>query len=429
MGGGKTKATTRTPVPDGVQVTVDRAALLSALAVVKTALPVRSATPVLSGVVLDAADGVLTVSGFDTDLSARIRLDAAVASTGRTLLPGRMLYEVVKNSSGRDVAIRTEDGKAVVSPGTAVFTLKTLPVERYPTLPAMPAAGGSVYVQQFFAAVKKVLKATGRSDSMPALAGIRVEFDRGKMILVSTDRFRLAAAELTWFPDGEADHGRPMLIPGKVLKLITARWGKATGRLRIGYGPDGDGDGDGVREDRGDRPDHLAGGRADGLADDRYGDRPDDQAAGVVGFSLGDETYTCRLLDGEFVDHRTLFAPDYPIGAVVETKPLIAAAKLVALVAEGTSPIRLSFAPGRVAVEAGDEARGSETVPCIWQGDPFHISLNPLFLLDGLSVLGQDFVRIGIDAPSKPFVLTAHHDPCADLFDGFRYLMVPLRTA
>jgi hypothetical protein len=60
------------------------------------------------------------------------------------------------------------------------------------------------------------------------------------------------------------------------------------------------------------------------------------------------------------VDHRTLFAPDYPIGAVVETRPLIAAAKLVALVVEGTSPIRLSFAPRRVAVEAGDEAQGSE---------------------------------------------------------------------
>lgn len=380
-----------TPHSTGVRVTVDRAALLSALTVVKSAVPSRSATPVLSGVLLDAADGALTVSGFDNDLSIRIRLDAAVASPGRVLLPGRMLFEVVKNSHGRDVVIRTEAGKAVIAPGTSVFTLKALPVEQYPALPDMPVHGGTVFVQQFFAAVKKVLRATGRGDSVPALAGVRVEFDDKRMILVSTDRFRMATAELTWFPDDAAAPADPMLIPGTVLKLITARWGKATGRLRIGCGRD--------------------------------------QADGPAGFSFGDETYTSRLLTGDFVDHRSLFAPEYPIGAVVETKPLIAAAKLVALVTDGTSPVHLSFAEGRVAVEAGDEAHGSETVPCIWHGEPFRISLNPLFLLDGLNVLGRDFVRIGVTAPGKPFVLTAHHDPCADVFDGFRYLMVPMRSA
>ena len=114
----------------------------------------------------------------------------------------------------------------------------------------------------------------------------------------------------------------------------------------------------------------------------------------------------------------------------METQALREAATLIGQVADRTSPIRLSFAPGQITVEAGagDEAQASETVPAIYDGEPFAVSFNPAFLLDGLTVAGRGFVRFSFTTPSKPAVLTGHLDPTAGYFDGFRYLMMPLRV-
>ena len=219
----------------GMDITVDRAALLDALASLKTVLPTRPAAPVLAGIRIEADDGRLTLAAFDYDVSARVQVDATVTAPGRMLLHGRFLHDLIKGARGRDVTIRAEGSKAIVSPGPSRFELQTLPVEDYPVLPEFPTGGGQVYVQQFIEAVKKVCVATGDGDAIPMLTGIRIEFDGTTMVLVATDRFRIATAEITWFPDDPAAELAPMLIPGRVLKLLLSRWGKATGRLRIGH--------------------------------------------------------------------------------------------------------------------------------------------------------------------------------------------------
>ena len=52
---------------------VERDALAEAVAWVSRALPARPVIPVLSGLLLDAADG-LTLSCFDYEVSARVRV-------------------------------------------------------------------------------------------------------------------------------------------------------------------------------------------------------------------------------------------------------------------------------------------------------------------------------------------------------------------
>lgn len=346
----------------------------------------------LAGVRLTADDAHLTVAAFDYDVSATVVLDAAVTTPGEMLLHGALLHDLIKNARGRDVTIRAEGSKAIITPGPSRFELQTLPVEDYPALPTFPTGGGTVYVQQFIAAVKKVYTATGVDDTIPMLTGIRIEFDGDRMVLVSTDRFRLATTELTWFPDNPGAEHPPMLIPGRLLKLIATRWGKTTGRLRISL-------------------------------DSGTGD-------GVAGLALNQDTFTCRLLFGEFVRYKSLFPKQYLTAAVVETKALHEAARLVGLVADRTSPIRLDFAPGQITLSAGagDEAQGTETVPAVYSGEHMAVSFNPSFLLDGLSVAGQGFIKLSFTTPAKPAVLTAHTDPAATDADGFRYLMMPLRV-
>ena len=62
---------------------VERDALAEAVAWIARSLPSRPVLPVLSGLLLQAAPGSLTLSCFDYEVSARISIDADVAETAR----------------------------------------------------------------------------------------------------------------------------------------------------------------------------------------------------------------------------------------------------------------------------------------------------------------------------------------------------------
>src|ERR1700758_5151233 len=76
---------------------VERDALAEAVAWVARALPSRPVLPILSGMLLHAAAGALTLSCFDYEVSARIQLDAQVAEPGTALVPGRLVAEITRS--------------------------------------------------------------------------------------------------------------------------------------------------------------------------------------------------------------------------------------------------------------------------------------------------------------------------------------------
>jgi len=100
--------------------------------------------------------------------------------------------------------------------------------------------------------------------------------------------------------------------------------------------------------------------------------------------------------------------------------------KRVALVAERNTPVRLAFSRAGLTLEAGagDEATASETVECVYDGEPLDVNFNPQYLLDGLGAIGSDVAVISFTTPTRPAVLTGK-----DGGDGYRYVLMPIRSA
>src|SRR6478735_5280426 len=77
-----------------MRIIVERDALAEAVAWVARSLPSRPVLPILSGLLLEASTGRLTLSCFDYEVSARVQVDAEVADPGTALVPGRLLAEI-----------------------------------------------------------------------------------------------------------------------------------------------------------------------------------------------------------------------------------------------------------------------------------------------------------------------------------------------
>jgi DNA polymerase-3 subunit beta len=461
-----------------MKFTVDRDALAEAVTWVARALPGRPVVPVLSGLLLSAGSepqqqngsGFLSLSCFDYEVSARIRVAAEVAEPGTVLLPGRLLAEIVRSLPPRPVEFDDggdPDGISVTC-GHAAFTVTQLPDGEYPELPELPQLAGTVDGGVFAGAISQVTPAASRDDTLPMLTAVNLELAGTTMTLAATDRYRLAVRELGWHPapgfDGHdqaaflvpartlADAAR-MMSPGTEVRLMF-RSGGGNARRDLGVVP----------------PDGNSGTRGPlfGL---------DGAAEAMIGFETGARRLTTRLLAGEFVRYRSRFPADFGCTADVPAEAFAEALRRVALVAERGTPVQLTFAPGQVTIGAGTQgtARARESLPAEFSGDEPVIAFSPHYLLDGVTAVisrGDDppypprvdgggsagdsvsapgarehdaadreaddsaqsaaevvRLRLSFTSPAKPAVITRRPGPDGKGADSdFRYLVVPQRV-
>jgi DNA polymerase-3 subunit beta len=386
-----------------VKIQVERDVLADAVAWTARALPARPTVPVLAGMRLHAGAD-LTLSSFDYDVSAQATVPVATEEEGSVLVSGRLLAEISRSLPARPVQITSESGKAVLSCGSATFTLLTMPEEEYPALPGMPPAAGTVGSDAFASAVSQSASAAGRDDTLPALTGVRIEIEGDTLTLISTDRYRLAVRELRWTP-ARPDLSAAVLVPARAL-AETARALTSGAEVAIALALPGEGD-------SADRDSGIGSAGGDGM----------------IGFEGGGRRATTRLLGGEFPRHQALLPSHVNSTAEMSTSLLAEAVKRVALVAERNTAVRLAFTPGQLVLEAGtgEEAQAIEVLEAAYDSDELSIAFNPQYLLDGLAAIDSDTVRMSFTEPGKPALITGK--PAPDGQPDYRYLLMPIRLA
>ncbi|MEU1882840.1 DNA polymerase III subunit beta [Streptosporangium sp. NPDC020072] len=362
---------------------VNRDVLADAVVWAARALPTRPAVPVLSGLLLEADAEDLVLSAFDYDVSARATIEAEVAEPGRVLIPGRILAEITRSLPAQPVEIVTDGSEAVLTCGSAEFGLLTMPVEDFPSLPKAPPKIGAVGGGVFASAVGQVAPAASRDETLPMLTGVRFDIAGERVTMAATDRYRIAAREFDWRPEQPGATAAAM-VPARV--LVEVARSLRGGEVSIGLGE------------------------------------------GVAGFESVGRSTTVRLLDEQFIDYRARLTDEWPIRADVRAAPFVEAIKRVALVAERNTAIRLTFGQGQVLIQAGggDIGRGTEVLEAELFGEEIQIAFQSHFLLDGLSGVETEFVRLNMQTPSRPALIT---EVPGDAEPAFRYLVMSLRLA
>ncbi|MEV0971589.1 DNA polymerase III subunit beta [Microtetraspora glauca] len=374
---------------------IDRDVLAEAVAWTARSLPARPSVPVLAGMRLEVTDDQqLKLSGFDYEVSAEVTLEPQTGEAGVVLVSGKLLAEITRALPAQPVDFVVEGAKAVVTCGSARFTLLTMPVEDYPSLPAMPPAAGRIGSDVFAGAVGQVAVAAGKDDTLPMLTGVRMEIEGDTVTLAATDRYRLAVRELKWHPE-QPDLQAIAMVPGRTLADTAKALGATGAEVEIALS--------------------SVGGTGEGM----------------IGFSSAGRRTTTRLLDPEFPKYRSLLPTEFSARADLSTASFVEAVKRVALVAERNTPVRLAFRGDEVVLEAGsgDEAQAVEVLPVEFDGDEINIAFNHQFLLEGLGAIDSDVARLQFTTSTKPAILTGGKPVDEGTTPDYRYLIMPIRLS
>ncbi|MBB2976530.1 DNA polymerase-3 subunit beta [Microbacterium endophyticum] len=373
---------------------VNRDVFSDAVSFVVKLLPQRNPQPILAGVLIEAGSNGLSLAAFDYEASARTTIDATVDEPGTILVHGRLLSDIANRLPNAPIEVATGDDGIVLTCGSARFTLSSMPVQEYPAIPDVAAETGVVPAEDFATAISQVAFAASRDDVTPVLTGVQLEVTGNRLSLVATDRYRVALREIPW--DGPAsDENSTMtaLVPARTLQEVGKTFAHG-GNISISFSGAGD------RE--------------------------------IIAFTSANKTVTSLLIKGNFPPVRRLFPEQTEHHAVVNTAELAEAVRRVSLVLDRAAPLRFTFTPESVSMDAAgtEQARATESVDSTLIGEDVTLGLNPQYLLESLSAVRSEFARVTFTSSDNanklsPVLVTPQTSVDKSGEDTFKYLLQP----
>ena len=179
-----------------MKFTVSQSSLTQALAIVMKGVASASTLPILSGVLIKAAEGVLEFQTSNYTISIRHRIAAHVEEEGQMVVPCKMLTNITKTLPDAPVVFELDERQVLISCEKSTFRLNTLDAGDFPEFPTYAIESAvelptSVLTEM----VGRVWRVTSTDKARPILGGVHMKVENNTIRLVATDSFRLAVCD------------------------------------------------------------------------------------------------------------------------------------------------------------------------------------------------------------------------------------------
>ena len=364
-----------------MKFSVSKEKLLEGLQTVQNVVSTRTTLPILSNVLLQAADGMLRFTTTDLDVGIRAGVEATVERPGATTLPARRLATIARELPANEIIIEV-DGKnaASIRSGPSFFKILGLPEEEFPPLPKFEDAKTFTIRQKDLRdGLRKTAYAISTDETRYVLNGVLCSFKENKLTLVATDGRRLALVDIELeFP---RSHETEIIVPTKAVSELQ-RLLQDEGDLRLSVGEN------------------------------------------QIAFEVNGTFLVSKLIEGNYPNYRQVIPNETKERIPLERELFLAAVHRVSLLAsEKSNSVKLIFSKNNLEIAANTPEVGEarESLPIAYKGREFSIAFNPDFLMAPLRNLPNDEVYLDLIDEMSPGVVKIQ--------GPFLYVIMPMRVS
>jgi len=343
-----------------MKLSVTRDSLHTGLGAVSATIPTKTTLPVLSNILLEAADGRVSLSGTDLDISVRVSIDAEVTEPGSVTVPARKFAEIARELPAAPVHIETDGVEIRIESGNSRFKLFGLAPEEFPSAPEVDFANSwKMDAAQLRELIARTSFAVSTEESRPILNGVLWQLRADSAAMVATNGHRLAkmTIDLTGAGAPEAE----LIVPPKALQQVQ-RIFDTTGEIELAHSRN-----------------HLA-------------------------FRSTDRLVYTRLIEGPYPNYQQVIPTDNDRVATANRDNLSSAIRRMAVVAsDQTHRVRMSFSKDKLSfrVQTPDLGEAEEEMAIDYQGDSLEIGFNANYLLEVLKYMPDEDVLLQFKAPER----------------------------
>lgn len=369
-----------------MKFSAQRESLLSPLQHVVGAVERKQTSPILGNVLIEAADGYLTITASDSEIEMQARVELHIDQPGATTVPARKLLEICKHlpESAR-IEFSLNGDKVLFKSGRSRFTLATLPANEFPKVKPLESPQEiNITATDLHRCVKNTAFSMAQQDVRFYLNGMLLEIGADRLSCVATDGHRLAYSQC----DTEANPETPVraIIPrksvGELLRMLSSSDAEESVTMLV--------------------------------------------TSQQLQIQVGGVRISTKLIDGRFPDYNRVIPIDGNKELIIDCLSLKQSlARASVLSNEKYRGVRIALESGLLTISSNnpDQEEAIDELEVDYQGEKTEIGFNVTYLLDVLNSLESENAKLKVKDGNSSALIT----PESSGNNDSRYVVMPMR--
>lgn len=357
---------------------VNSSYLLKQLSNINGVITTNPVVPILENFLFEIDKSNLKVTASDLQTSMITEINVESKEKGSIAVPARILLDTLKNLPDQPVTFSIDSTSYAIeiSSDNGRYKLAGENATDFPKVPAVSNDFSAHISSEVLAkAVNNTIFATSSDELRPAMTGVYVNLGEKNTTFVATDGHRLVRYRRT---DIKSENGSTIIIPRKALNLLKSTLPTENTDVTIDFN------------------------------------------ASNAFFNFGNIRMICRLIDERFPDYENVIPSSNPIKMTISRTDLLGSLKRISIYANKTThQVRLKITGSELQVSAEDldfSNEANERLSCEHEGEDIEIGFNARFLIEMLSNLDADQIKLNMSAPNKAGVINpAEKDKSEDI--------------
>ena len=346
---------------------VSSSLLLKSLQKISGVISSNTVLPILEDFLFDINGGTLKVFATDLETSMATELSVESKEDFRIAIPAKILMDILKTLPEQPISVSIDEvsyGIEITS-DNGKYKLAGENGDDFPKMPAeQDASEVTIPAGVLVNAINKTLFAVSNDELRPAMTGMLWEFNGDNMTFVSTDAHKLVRFVRNDITGG---NGNSIIVPKKALNLLKSALPDSDTPVRLAY----------------------------------------DTSNAFLYF--GDSNLICRLIDARYPDYNAVIPTENPNLLTINKDDLYSSMRRIAIFANKTThQVVMKMAGTELQVSAQDldfSNEANEKLVCEYSGNDLEIGFNAKFLLEMLSSLDGDEVKLELSTPTRAGIL------------------------
>ena len=361
---------------------INREHLLAPLQQIVSVIEKRQTMPILSNVLIEVSEQVLTLTGTDLEIQIVATLNLDNCEEGRITVPARKFLDICRLLPAQStINIECRNDKVKVTSGRSRFSLTSLAAEDYPEFSETELANQFVInAGQFKKALDKTLFCMANQDVRYYLNGLMLNISNSKLKLVASDGHRLSIYKgdigtATGFEER-------IIIPRKGVLELSRLLNDAEVELDVQF------------------------------------------SSNNIRIAFKEQVFSAKLVDAKYPDFSKVFDQGFFEPIYIPRQSLKDTLSRVAILAnEKFKGVSFDISENllKISTHNPEHDEAEEALVLDYQGAPLSIAFNAQYLLDAISNLGSKEAKLTIAENASSCFIEDPDD------ESFRFIVMPMR--
>lgn len=338
------------------------------LSAISGVISTNTVLPILEDFLFEVKKDKMTVSATDLETSMSAYLDVEAKDEIKIAIPAKYLLDTLKALAEQPLtfSIDKKTNAVEITSDNGKYKLAGENGDDFPRIPvAEDVTNLSLSSVVLSRAINKTLFATSTDELRPAMTGVYFQLAKDGITFVATDAHKLVRYKRT---DSKSDKENSFIVPRKALGLLKNSLPLDETAVKISYN------------------------------------------SSNAFFSFGNVNLICRLVDAKYPDYNAVIPTDNPNHLSINKNDFQNSLKRISIYSNKTTHqaiIKITGSEIQASAQDMDFSNeANERLSCQYSGQDMEIGFNARFLIDMLSVVDTEEVKMELSTPTRAGILT-----------------------